>query len=231
MENIRKMEESAVITAALKKIADIDIGHILKLLAIIVLTYLAGHFLALESLEEQTEILAESISVFVSFSIFAMTWYAYDKSKDNHSLLLGAGFLVSGFLIVLHIFSYPFMPVFITPNTPQKAAVFLIESRLALAVFFLISVYIYKNKFYKLINRPVLLAFAIILSSASLFSVLFYPEYLPAMYNPDNTLSNELKFALLITTGIILYASYLYAVRFRDTGEKNLIFLIDGSTP
>jgi protein-histidine pros-kinase len=49
------------------------------------------------------------------------------------------------------------------------------------------------------------------------------------MYNPDNTLSDELMLALLITTVIILYASYLYAVRFRETGEKNLIFLIDGS--
>jgi len=137
--------------------------------------------------------------------------------------------LLSGFLTCIICFLILLCQFSSHPNTPQKAIIFLIESRLVLAAFLLISAYIYKDKFHELINRPVLLAIAIIFSAASLFSVLFYPEYLPAMYNPDNTLSNELVLALLITTVIILYASYLYAVRFCETGEKNLIFLIDGS--
>src|SRR5574340_1022982 len=126
-----------------------------KLLAIIVSFFLIGYFLEetidlsrssiSESLEETLEILSELFSVFVAISIFTVTWCAYNKSRDNHSLFLGTTFFIVGLLILFHLLSYPFMPEFIKPNSSQKAAVFFIESRFVLAILLLASVYVYKD--------------------------------------------------------------------------------------
>jgi len=108
-----------------------------KLLAIMVSVFLMGFILEEaidlsginnpESLEETFELLSELFSVFVAISIFAITWYAYDKSRDNHSLFLGATFLITGLLILFHLLSYPFMPDFVTPNSSHKAAIFFLN--------------------------------------------------------------------------------------------------------
>ena len=107
----------------------------LKLLATIVSVFLIGFFLEetidssklnnTGSLEETLEIISELFSIFVAISIFGITWYAYNKSRDNHSLLLGAAFLITGILTLFHLLSYPFMPDFINPNSFHKAGIFL----------------------------------------------------------------------------------------------------------
>ncbi|MDD5474863.1 MAG: PAS domain S-box protein [Candidatus Methanoperedens sp.] len=215
-----------------------NVKHMLKLLTIVVSVFLIGYFIEeaidisatniKDSIEAYLEISTELIPVFVSFSIFAMTWYQYNKSRDNHSLFMGGAFLIIGFLILFHMFSYPFMPDLITPNSYNKAAFFFIESRLVLAILLLASVYIYKDTLPKLINRGVLLSFAIALLVLSLAFVLLYNKYLFTEYN-FNSFSNITVFLLSIISAIILYASYLYAKRFKETGQKDLIFLIYGS--
>lgn len=208
--------------------------HVIKLLTFIVLVFFIGYFLELTVdiapfLEEYVEILTELSLVFISLSIFAMTWYAYGKSRDNHSLFLGAAFLMVGILSIVHTFSSPFMPDFITPNSSQKSAIFWSEMRLMLAFLFLGSVYIYKDTLPELINRSVLLGSAVAVSFILLIVSLFYPAYLPQMYDSDNSISNGRILVLIISTVILLYASYLYAKRFRETGQKNLVFLIYSS--
>lgn len=205
------------------------------LLTIIVTLFLIGYFLEdaigisstgiKNSFENYLEISAELLSVFVSFSIFAMTWYAYGKSRDNHSLFWGSTFFVTGILILFHTFSYPFMPDFITPNSSNKSAFFFIESRLILALLFFAGVYIHKDTLPGLINKPVLLSFVTALSAISLGFVLLYNGYLFTGYYSFSTAT---VFLLSIITAFFLYASYLYARRLKKTGEKYLIFLIYG---
>jgi len=96
------------------------LNHKWKLLAIMASVFLIGFLLEemidssklndFQSLEETIEIISELFSVFVALSIFGITWYAYNKSRDNHSLFLGTTFLITGFLILFHLLSYPFMP-------------------------------------------------------------------------------------------------------------------------
>ena len=154
-----------------------------KLLAIMVSVFLLG-FLFEEtidlsglnnpqSVEETFEILSELFSVFVALSIFGITWYAYNKSRDNHSLFLGAIFLITGLLILFHLLSYPFMPDFINPNSSHKAAIFFLESRFILAFLLLASVYVQKDSLPKLINKYTLVLFTIAILSVSLFFVFF----------------------------------------------------------
>lgn len=209
-----------------------NMKHILKLILIITAVFLTGYFLeeAIDSLHEDHEALEgflevapELLAVFVSFSIFTITWHAYDKSRDNHSLFIGGTFLVVGSLILLHTFSYPFMPDFFTKNTHQKSAIFFIISRLILAPLLLASAFVYKDTCPRLIRKPVLLALIIFLSSVSFIAGLNYPVYLPLIG------TSEIRTALSISTGVILCATYLYARRFRRTNQKNLILLIYGS--
>ena len=125
-------------------------------------------------LDETFEIISELFSVFVALSIFGITWYAYNKSRDNHSLFLGTTFLITGFLILFHLLSYPFMPDFITPNSSHKAAIFFLESRFILAFLLLASVYVHKDSLPKLINKYVLGLFAVAIISVSIFSMFFH---------------------------------------------------------
>src|SRR3970040_2313075 len=124
--------------------------HILKVSAIILGVALAGYLLEMsiegnEAMDVTLEILAELFSIFVSFAIFGVTWYAYGRSRDNHALFLGAAFLVIGFIDLFHVLSYPFMPDFITRNPPEKSAVFWNMARTISAPLFLASAYLYKE--------------------------------------------------------------------------------------
>lgn len=202
--------------------------HVLKVLLILLSLFFAGYFLDKlipEELEKTFINIAEFIPVFVSLSIFAMTWFAYNKSRDNHALFLGGVFLVIGTLDFLHTLSYPYMPDFITPNSQEKAAYFWYAAHLVSAPLFLLSVYVYKDT--KLINRPLLLAFAVVLIFALSALVLFYHTYLPLIH-AEGRVSIARLFAQPITSLLVLYASYLYTKRTQKTKQNYLAFLIYG---
>ncbi len=205
--------------------------RILKILAIVALLFVAGYFLEKfipEELKNFYEAIAELLTVFVSLSIFAITWYAYGKSKDNHTLFLGGAFLIIGVLDFFHTFSYPFMPDFITPNTPDKAAGFWYLARLVSAPLFLVSVFIYKDNFPKLINRAYLFTLSILLILSISVLVIFFHEHMPVINSPEGGISTVRIFMLPITLFLILYGSYLYTKRIKKTGENYLTGLIYG---
>ncbi|KAB2946772.1 MAG: sensory transduction histidine kinase [Candidatus Methanoperedens nitroreducens] len=181
-----------------------------------------------QSLEETFEIISELFSVFVALSIFSITWYAYNKSRDNHSLFLGTTFLITGLLILFHLLSYPFMPDFINPNSSYKAAIFFLESRLFLALLLLASAYIHKDSLPKLINKYVMVLFTIAIMSVPMISLFFPENFLLMAYNIDTYSTATIALLFVITT-IILTASYLYRKRAKETGQNNLNNIIYGS--
>ncbi|VVB88283.1 PAS fold protein [uncultured archaeon] len=215
----------------------INAKHVLKLLAIIITVFLIGYFLEVtidefnvsRSVENIIEIISELFSVFVAFSIFSLTWDAYSKSRDNHSLLLGSNFLIFGILILFHVLSYPFMPDFVTANSMHKATYFMTESRLAFALLFLASVYVYKDTLPKLINKYVLIISTIALSTISFCLTIFYHDLEFFGFMPENIASTATKFFFAMITCMVLYAGYLYARRAKETGQNNLVSLACGS--
>lgn len=182
---------------------------------------------SIRPLGSDIEILSDIFPVFVSLSIFAMTWFAYSKSGNKHSLFLGAAFLVIGLIDLFHLLSYPFMPDFITANSFQKAGILYSEARLVSAVLLVASTYFYRDSLPKWINRPVLFLSAMILFVLSIFPVLYSPDSIPAVYSEDG-FTEALIIRLLLTTVLILIACYQYARRIQETGEKHLEFLIYG---
>ncbi|SNQ60116.1 MASE3 domain-containing protein [Candidatus Methanoperedens nitratireducens] len=210
------------------------INHALKVLITIVSVFLIGYFLeSYRLISPQVgdffEISTELLPFVLSFSIFVLTWHAYTtRNMDNNSLFLGASLLIIGIFDMYHMLSYPFMPDFITPNSPQKAAVFWNAARLISTLLFLASVFIYKDSFPHWINKSVLLVSVNVFNVVLLNIMLLYSDHLPKMYYPDGSFSAIWISLIALTSIIILYASYLYSRRFRDTGQKSNICLIYG---
>ncbi|MDO8727926.1 MAG: MASE3 domain-containing protein, partial [Candidatus Methanoperedens sp.] len=166
------------------------------------------------SVEGTVEVISELFSVFVAFSIFTISWYSYDKSKNNRSLFLGMMFFLVGILILFHLLSYPFMPEFFTPNSESKAAIFFIESRILLAIMLLASAYIHKDTLSVLFNKRVLISFTIVLTAIYFASAFFYQDSSFVPYNIQGY-SYTTVFLLSITTAAILYSCYRYFKEFQ----------------
>ncbi len=205
----------------------IVVKHVLKLLAIIASASLSGYLL--ESYVTGTDLLnfyfvtlIGLLPIFLSFSIFGMTWFAYRRNKDNHSLFMGTAFLAIGLLDLFQMFSYPFLPDF----SPEQSAILYGAARLISAPLFLASAFIYKDTLPRLVNKSVMLVSALGLSAAVIIMGFFYSDNLPLMFNLDGSPSTARIFQLVITAAIILYAGYLYARRVQQTGQEYLILLI-----
>ncbi|MDO8725306.1 MAG: PAS domain S-box protein [Candidatus Methanoperedens sp.] len=209
-----------------------------KLIALVILIFLAGYFLekAIDisedklpgSVEGTIEVISEFFSVFVAFSIFTIAWYSYNKSRNNRYLFLGMMFYFVGILMLFHLLSYPYMPEFFTPNSYNKTAIFLLASRIILATMFLASAYIHKDTLSVLLKKSFLISVIIIFTAISFASVYFYRDSLFVSYNFYGY-SYITVFFLSITTAVILYACYRYFKEFKETGDKSLIYLIYGS--
>jgi len=205
----------------------------IKILFIIISIYFIGYFL--ESISHSSyiagdyfEIFTEFLAVGLSFSIFVVTWYAYQRSRDNHSLFLGAAFLIWGLFDMFHMLSYPYMPEFITPNSEQKASVFSIVGVFVSCILFFASTYIYKNTHPKFINRKILFISINTVSFILLLMVLIYSEKLPLMYLEKEKPSSFMVFLQITSAVILLYTSYLYKKRYEQTSQEILIDLIYG---
>ncbi len=214
----------------MKKESMTNINHILKILLIVITIFFIGYFL--ESLRGFSSMIGdyflistEILPLVLSFAIFIVTWYSYDKSKDNHWIFLGSACLVIGLIDLFHLLSYPFMPDFISANSTQKTTVFWSEARLVSALLFLASVYVNKNNFPDVINKTVLFLSAIIMSSIFLVVPLIFPDSLPAMYGADGYPSGASIVLVALTILITLYAGSIYLNRTKQKDTEIIVYL------
>jgi PAS domain S-box-containing protein len=121
------------------------------------------------------------------------------------------------------------MPDFITPNSLHKSQIFWGEARLVSAILFLASVYVNNETFQVLRKKPVLVAsVAVIFFSFISLLTGIYTGLFPLLNSPEGDPTREKMLLLIITALILLYTSYLYTFRIRETGEKILLCLIYG---
>jgi signal transduction histidine kinase len=208
-----------------------SLKHLLKLMAIMISVFYTGYIIEKSSFFGSFfNILVEYFYVFASLSIFTMTWFAYNRCRDDHTLFMGAGFLMIGVFELFHVLSYPFMPDFITPNSVNKAEIFSEVITIITAPLFLISAYLYKDTFQQ-INKYLLFIFAgilfIIPFATTYYMGFIFTEY-PLAYSPDGKPSIIKMLLLILSMVIILYASYIYSKRLKQTEEENIIFLVYG---
>jgi signal transduction histidine kinase len=208
--------------------------HVLSLIIIIVSVISIGYLIDTipytHAMFGSLDILIELFFVFASLSIFTMTWFAYSQNKNDHTLFIGATFLIIGVFNLFHVLSYPFMPDFITPNSIAKATIFRDVTQVITAPLFLISAYLFKDTL-RLLNRYILVIYAVLLSilpfTASHYLGFVLNEY-PKMYYSSGEPST-LRISLIVLSILItFYASYLYGKRLKANGEQNIIELIYG---
>ncbi|WP_018949695.1 EAL domain-containing protein [Thioalkalivibrio sp. ALMg11] len=76
---------------------------------------------------------AELFAVVVASLVFAVGYHVIDRRRVVASLLLACAFLTVAALDFLHLMTYPAMPDFITPNSPQQTLFFWLAARLVAA--------------------------------------------------------------------------------------------------
>lgn len=208
--------------------------HVLNLIIIISIIFSAGYLIEIipyaRVMFGSIDILIELFFVFVSLNIFTMTWFAYSQNRNDHTLFMGATFLIIGVFEIFHILSYPFMPDFFTPNSVQKATIFSDVIQVISAPLFLISAYLFKdtlrslNKYVLIFSSMILLIIPITITYYLSFFLNEYPE----MYYSDSQ-PLPLRISLILLSILItLYASYLYRKRLNENEEQDTIHLLYG---
>jgi signal transduction histidine kinase len=133
----------------------------------------------------------EGFAIFVSVMVFAYGWSTYGATQPRAVTILAAGFLAVGLLDFAHMLSFPGMPVFVTPGSPNKAIYFWLMARLAAAATLLaVAIGHPRGHTFGPHGRRVLFASAVAVAGLCYGLVLFMPDVLPEMFVPGTGLSS-----------------------------------------
>jgi PAS domain S-box-containing protein len=207
--------------------------HTRKLLVVFIPIFLLGYSLEYfknfpVKFGEFLEISTQLLPLVLSFTIFVITWYAYGKSRDNHSLFMGASFLLVGVLTLYRMLSYPFMPDFITQNSLQKSYFFWGMALIVTSILFLISAYVYSGTLPHFMKKPQLLVEVNIISFILLAGGLVFHHDIPSLVYTDGSLSSNFLYLVIISSIILAYSAFIYLKRFREKPQNFIICLIYG---
>ncbi len=207
--------------------------HARKLLVVIVPIFLIGYSLEFfkgfpVEVGEYFKVSTELLPLVMSFTIFVITWYSYGKSRDNHSLFMGASFLLVGVLTFYHMLSYPFMPDLITQNSLHKSAFFWGMALMVTSVLFLISAYVYSGTLPHLLKKPILIAEVNLISFILLAGGLVFNREIPSLIYTDGSPSTGFLYLVIISSIILAYSAFLYLKRFHQKPQNFNICLIYG---
>ncbi|MGI8895821.1 MAG: MASE3 domain-containing protein [Casimicrobiaceae bacterium] len=78
--------------------------------------------------------LFETAAIVIAMLVFAVGWNAYSRVRPGNIVLLACAFLGVGLLDFSHALSFPGMPDFVTPSSPEKAINFWLAARVLAAV-------------------------------------------------------------------------------------------------
>jgi diguanylate cyclase (GGDEF)-like protein/PAS domain S-box-containing protein len=118
-------------------------SNTLIILAFVPLIFLFFPFFATSTVIENylpLHIFLEIIPIIIAMQIAGIGWHTYSNNLSLNTLFLALLFLGVAFLDFTHLLSYPGMPYFMTPNTPDKSIYFWLAARLVAAVGLLIFV-------------------------------------------------------------------------------------------
>lgn len=154
----------------------------------------------------------ETLSLIVSFSIFAVVWSLQRKKLSRNVTLLASAFLGVALLDFSHMLSYQGMPDFITHSSPEKSIYFWLAGRLLGAIALVTVALLPWEKKGSL--REFRLQLTIILSVAIGLHVLYfrYGEWVPATFTAEEGLT-PFKMAFeyaLITLNLVAAALFAW---------------------
>ena len=164
--------------------------------------------------------LVELFSVIAAIGIFLTAWHAAAQDRNRRTLILSAAFLGVGLLDLCHLLSYPGMPPFITPNSPDKPTLFWLGARLFGALFFLASAFVpHPDRPCNRVGRVLLPLIALCSAAALCIAVVAFPHRMPVLLTPAGLtpvkLGAEYLIVALLSLGALGYARLL-----RQSGNR-----------
>lgn len=164
--------------------------------------------------------LFEFISIFAAFSIFIVTYYTYEESKNIRMIIFASAFLFMGILDVFHALSYKGMADFFVPNTSaDRATTFWVLSRLIGNIGLLIGVSFPKDKISK-INKSLFIIPVLILAISIFISATYYPGFIPPMFIEGYGLTNFKIFLELMVILIMIIILIKVIEEYKSTNLK-----------
>lgn len=172
-------------------------------------------------------IIFEFASILVSFSIFTVTYFVHEESKNLKMIILGSAFLLMGILDLFHTLSYKGMAdFFIANDTANRATSLWILSRLIGSLGIMISI-LTPDNIISNIKKNFFLFSTIILSITLFLITTYYPNLFLMMYIEGKGLTG-IKILLEYLIIAILSISFLLLLKdYRETNSKsNYQFMI-----
>lgn len=162
----------------------------------------------------------EIFMALVCFSVFIISFFTYDQTKDLRSAILGAIFLAVGMLEIFHDLSYIGMPDFFIQNSSSNRATTLwVIARLVASLGFAISAFFpekMKGRPRKWIFVVPPLAFSIL----ALLLVTYLPDALPAMYLEGKGLTPTKIMLEYLFICILILSAGRYLFLYNKTRDK-----------
>ena len=168
----------------------------------------------------------EFLSIFISFSIFTVTYFMYDETKSLRMILYGCAFLFMGSLDVFHTLSYKGMPHFFIENiSANRSTTFWILARLVGSTVFLKGLILPANTISH-IKKEIFLITTSIFVFLSFYIVTYVPAFFPLMYAESIGLTT-IKIILEYLVIFILLVSLITASnQYNKTNSKKLYTFI-----
>ncbi|MDN5293201.1 MAG: hypothetical protein PWQ31_506 [Eubacteriales bacterium] len=155
----------------------------------------------------------EISSIVIAFTVVISAWFNYRETGSLFSLLIALTFTGAGFLDLIHTLSYPGMPPFLTPSSPNKASTFWISARLWEAAFFLLAVLLQQKKVRREIPLVVFLLPVLSFLPLSSAAVIYWLDHLPPMYVASygqSPVKKGLEFVVISLRALALFSIYRY---------------------
>ena len=168
----------------------------------------------------------EGVSILICLMAFVITWQTFFLSKNHQNLFLGIAFLAVGILDGMHALSYYGMPDFITQNTVNKANFFWISSRLIGTFAFLAAAFIQPDSKDTDLRPLPLLVTMLSYVGLTFLAVIFFSQYLPAMYVPGTGPTQLMVRLEYLTIAAQAVTALLFIRTFIRTKQEHYLYFI-----
>jgi len=169
----------------------------------------------------------EFVTIIISFTLFIITYYTYNKNSRLRLLFFSAIFFIVGVVDFLHTMNYDGMQGFFSESSIPKATTFWMLSRLIMSFGLLIACSIPYNKKSK-INRQYILLISIVISCIIFYLGTFKIEVFPVFFIPGVGLTKT-KVYMEYLVMLAFAGSAALALRdYRKTGDRVFIIFSTG---
>lgn len=129
-----------------------------------------------------THMFAETFSIIVSMLVFALVYSTRNDDQQHNLVVLASAFFIIGLLDFAHTLSYPGMPDFVTPGSPDKSIYFWLVARYIAAIGLFITALQLVNSSSRLPNRHWMLFASISLTAFFYWLGLYHLDVLPRSF-------------------------------------------------